>query len=83
VTLASLAAVALVVVSPADANCQPSGSNAECFFDTPGTSTWTVPDGVTQATSRSSAQPVKPAPALWAGWGARRQGECDVLCDPR
>ena len=49
-TLASLAAVALVVVSPADANCQPSGSNAECFFDTPGTSTWTVPDGVTQAT---------------------------------
>ena len=56
-TLASLAAVALVVVSPADANCQPSGSNAECFFDTPGTSSWTVPNGVTQATFDGSRRP--------------------------
>src|SRR5215212_3298790 len=52
-TLAALAAVALVVASPAakaDANCQPSGSKVECIFDTPATSTWTVPQGVTQAT---------------------------------
>jgi hypothetical protein len=51
-TLAALAAVALVAVSPAaraaDGTCQRSGSEVVCTFDTPGTSTWTVPDGVTQ-----------------------------------
>src|SRR5215207_4934497 len=50
----ALAAVALVAASPAasaaDGNCQPSGSKVVCTFDTPGTSSWTVPNGVTQAT---------------------------------
>jgi hypothetical protein len=49
----ALAVVALVAVSPAaraaDGNCQPSGSEVVCTF-TAFTSTWTVPDGVTQAT---------------------------------
>jgi hypothetical protein len=53
-TLAALAAVALVAVSPAaraaDGTCQRSGSEVVCTFDTLGTSTWTVPDGVTQVT---------------------------------
>ena len=53
-TLAALTAVALVVVSPAaraaDGNCQTSGSEVVCTFGTPGTSIWTVPEGVTQAT---------------------------------
>ena len=31
-------------------DCQPSGSDVECTFDSPGISTWTVPEGVTQAT---------------------------------
>jgi predicted 3-demethylubiquinone-9 3-methyltransferase (glyoxalase superfamily) len=53
-TLAALAAAALVTISPAaraaDGNCQMSGSEIICTFDTPSTSIWTVPDGVTQAT---------------------------------
>jgi predicted 3-demethylubiquinone-9 3-methyltransferase (glyoxalase superfamily) len=53
-TLAALAAAALVTISPAaraaDGNCQMSGSEIVCTFDTPSTSIWTVPDGVTQAT---------------------------------
>src|SRR5215212_4270477 len=51
---AALAAVALVMVSPpaaaTDVNCQPAGSKVECTFEKPGTSNWTVPDGVTQVT---------------------------------
>jgi Calx-beta domain/Bacterial Ig-like domain len=57
-TLAALAAAALVTISPAaraaDGNCQTSGSEVVCTFDTPGTSIWTVPDGVTQATFAAS-----------------------------
>jgi hypothetical protein len=53
-TLAALTAVALVAVSPAaraaDGNCQTSGSEVVCTFDTPGTSIWTVPASVQQAT---------------------------------
>jgi hypothetical protein len=52
-TLAALAAIALVAASPAaratDGNCQTSGSEVLCTFPS-GTSTWTVPEGVTQAT---------------------------------
>jgi hypothetical protein len=51
---AALAAVALAAASPAataaDGNCQPSGDKVVCTFDTPGTWSWTVPAGVTQAT---------------------------------
>ena len=54
VAAVALAAVALVAASPAaraeDGNCQPSGNEVVCTFDTPGTSTWTVPNGVTRAT---------------------------------
>ncbi len=53
-SLVALAAVALLAAAPAataaDGNCQLSGSEVVCTFDTPGTSTWTVPAGVTQAT---------------------------------
>jgi VCBS repeat-containing protein len=54
-TLAALAAVALVAVSPAaraaDGDCQPSGSQVVCTFSYTGAAqSWTVPEGVTQAT---------------------------------
>jgi hypothetical protein len=56
-----LAAVALAAASPAataaDGNCEPSGSKVVCTFDTPGTSSWTVPNGVTQATFDGSRRP--------------------------
>ena len=54
VAAVALAAVALAAASPAaraeDGNCQPSGNDVVCTFDTPGSWSWTVPDGVTQAT---------------------------------
>src|SRR5918994_7309686 len=54
-TLAALAAVALVAVSPAaravHTTCQPSGSQVVCTFSYTGAAqSWTVPEGVTQAT---------------------------------
>src|SRR5918994_2728101 len=54
-TLAALAAVALVAVSPAaraaGGDCQPSGSQVGCTFSYTGAAqSWTVPEGVTQAT---------------------------------
>ena len=50
----ALGAVALGAASPAaraeDGNCQPSGNEVVCTFETPGSWTWTVPRGAAQAT---------------------------------
>jgi Glycine rich protein len=48
--LAALVAPASEAQSSLPDNCQVSGIKVTCTFDTPGTSTWTVPEGITQAT---------------------------------
>jgi hypothetical protein len=54
VLLSTIALVLLLaggLAYAADGDCQPSGSNVECTFTYTGNAqSWTVPEGVTQAT---------------------------------